>query len=289
MIKRGLGKGLDALIEVNEREFGQDNNVTEIKINNIEPDSDQPRKDFDQEKLDVLCKSIKKYGVIQPIIVTQATHGMYKIVAGERRWRACKMAGLATIPVVIKDYSEEAGAEVALIENLQRENLNPIEEAAGYKRLIDEFAMTQQQISEKIGKSRSAVTNTLRLLTLPDNIKDMVIYGELSSGHARAILSVTDSGIQIDLAQKIIANDLNVRQTEKIISGLSEKKPLKKSEKIKDKILKAQLLEIQDKIQTNLGAKVKIISGKSGGRIQIEYSNYDELERLSDLMFHVKH
>ncbi|MCL2775913.1 MAG: ParB/RepB/Spo0J family partition protein [Oscillospiraceae bacterium] len=280
MVKRGLGKGLNALIEMNEN--GQ-NEIMEMKITDIEPDNMQPRKDFDQEKLTSLCDSIKKYGVIQPIIVTRTIYGMYKIIAGERRWRACKMAGVSTVPVIIKEYSKEESAEISLIENLQRENLNPIEEAAGYKRLMDEFGLTQVQISEKMGKSRSAIANTLRLLTLPENIKDMVIYGELSNGHARTILAITDIGVQNDIAQKIIANDLSVRQTEKLINDFEKDKDKEKKTK-KDKNLIAQLIEIQEKFQKKLGTKVKIISGKSGGKIQIEYSDYDELERLSGMM-----
>ncbi|MBE7041992.1 MAG: ParB/RepB/Spo0J family partition protein [Ruminococcaceae bacterium] len=284
MAKKGLGKGLSALISEdfsieNEEKSG----VAEIKITQIEPDPEQPRKDFDQEKLDLLANSIKIHGVIQPLIVTEQSDGFYRIIAGERRWRAAKLAGLPTVPAVVRTYSREQSAEIALVENLQREDLNGIEEARGYKTLMDEFSLTQQQVAEKVGKSRPAVANALRLLNLPENVQDMVIYGEISSGHARAISGINDPELQTDLAQKVIAEDLSVRQIEKLIAQLDQPQP--EVEKVPvDLNLKAQLKGIQTDLQSYLGTKVKVVSGKNKGKIEIEYYDMDELERVIELI-----
>ncbi len=285
MAKKGLGKGLGALIS---EDFSIENEtmqtgVAEIKITQIEPDADQPRKDFDQEKLAILAESIKIHGVIQPLIVTEQSNGFYRIIAGERRWRAAKLAGLTTVPVVIKTYSRQQSAEIALVENLQREDLNGIEEAKGYKTLMEEFSLTQQQVADKVGKSRPAVANALRLLNLPENVQDMVIYGEISSGHARAISGISDSELQTDLAQKVIAEDLSVRQIEKLIAQMEQSHSEREKEPI-DLNLKSQLKSIQTELQSYLGTKVRVVAGKNKNKIEIEYYDMSELERVMELI-----
>ncbi len=284
MAKKGLGKGLGALISEdfsieNEKNVG----IAELKITQIEPDPDQPRKDFDEEKLAMLATSIQQHGVIQPLIVAEEKDGFYRIIAGERRWRAAKQAGLQTVPAVVRTYSKEQSAEIALVENLQREDLNGIEEAKGYQTLMSEFSLTQQQVAEKVGKSRPAIANALRLLRLPESVQDMVTYGELSSGHARAIAGVDDADVQIDLAQKVIAHDLSVRQTEKMIAQLGQPKPAKEKTPV-DLNLKTQLKGIQADLQSYLGTKVKLVPGKNKGKIEIEYYDLEELERVLDLI-----
>ncbi len=288
MKKKGLGKGLGSLIGDVETadNFIRDNDVvTELKLTSIVPDENQPRRDFDEGKLKALSESISEHGVIQPLIVSDEKNGFYKIIAGERRWRASKMAGLKVVPVVIRDYTKEQIVEVSLVENLQRDDLNAIEEAMGYKRLMDEYGLTQQQVAEKMGKSRPAVANTLRLLNLPDSIKDMVIYGELSGGHARAIASVADEDTQKDLAQMVIANDLSVRQIEQIIAENKGSAKKKKAEKPKlDPNLKQQLKTVEKDLMARLGTKVKITSGKNKGKIEIEYYDNEGLERLISII-----
>ena len=284
MAKKGLGKGLGALISEdfsieNEKNVG----IAELKITQIAPDPDQPRKDFDEEKLAMLATSIQQHGVIQPLIVAEEKDGFYRIIAGERRWRAAKQAGLQTVPAVVRTYSKEQSAEIALVENLQREDLNGIEEAKGYQTLMSEFSLTQQQVAEKVGKSRPAIANALRLLRLPESVQDMVTYGELSSGHARAIAGVDDADVQIDLAQKVIAHDLSVRQTEKMIAQLGQPKPAKEKTPV-DLNLKTQLKGIQADLQSYLGTKVKLVPGKNKGKIEIEYYDLEELERVLDLI-----
>ncbi len=285
MAKRGLGKGLSALIS---EDFSIENEgnagVMELKVTQIEPDPEQPRKDFDEEKLALLASSIQAHGVIQPLIVSEQSNGFYQIIAGERRWRAAKLAGLQSVPVIVRQYSREQSAEVALVENLQREDLNPIEEARGYKTLMDEFSLTQQQVAEKVGKSRPAVANALRLLHLPESVQDMVVYGELSSGHARAISGISDAELQIDIAQKAAAQDLSVRQVEKMISQMAQAKAAVKTEEPVDMNLQTQLKGIQTDLQSYLGTKVKLVAGKKKGKIEIEYYDLSELERVIDLI-----
>ena len=283
--KRGLGKGLSALIS---EDFSIENEgnagVMELKVTQIEPDPEQPRRDFDEEKLALLASSIQAHGVIQPLIVSEQSNGFYQIIAGERRWRAAKLAGLQSVPVIVRQYSREQSAEVALVENLQREDLNPIEEARGYKTLMDEFSLTQQQVAEKVGKSRPAVANALRLLHLPESVQDMVVYGELSSGHARAISGISDAELQIDIAQKAAAQDLSVRQVEKMISQMAQAKAAVKTEEPVDMNLQTQLKGIQTDLQSYLGTKVKLVAGKKKGKIEIEYYDLSELERVIDLI-----
>lgn len=275
MKKSGLGKGLGALIRESEHEI--DSSLTELKITELEANQNQPRRFFDDQALQDLSDSIKEHGVVQPIIVRKLDDS-YQIVAGERRWRAARLAGLKTVPVVIKDYSNVQVMEIALIENLQRQDLNSIEEAMAYKSLIEEHAMTQEDISGKIGKSRSAIANTLRLLNLPKEIRDYVIQGKISAGHARALLAVEDKIKQLDIAQKIIDQQLNVRDIEKLVMQKDNK--LDKREIKKD----IEIVEIEDRLKKALSTKVNIVHKKNKGKIEIEYYSNDDLDRILELL-----
>jgi ParB family chromosome partitioning protein len=274
-MKKGLGKGLGALITSAETE---DNGVRELKINEIEPNAGQPRKHFNDEKLAQLAESIKQHGVVQPLIV-QRDGDTYKIVAGERRWRASRLAGLQTVPVIIRDLSNKQVMEVALIENLQREDLNPIEEAEAYEKLMDEFGMTQEEISVTVGKSRPAIANSVRLLTLQDKIKNMVISGEISSGHARAILSIENRDVQLKAVEEVVKRELNVRDTEMLVKKLLAVKTSKK--KKADNI---EYLALEERFREIFGTKVKIQNNKKNGKILIEYYSVDELDRIISLV-----
>ncbi len=276
MVKKGLGKGLGALIasESNDDNTG----IIEVRINELEPNSDQPRKYFDDDKLIQLSDSIKQHGVIQPIIVKKHNN-IYTIIAGERRWRAAKLAGLAKVPVVIKEYTDKQVMEIALIENLQREDLNPIEEADAYQKLIDEYNLTQEQISETLGKSRPAIANTLRLLNLPNSIKEYVISGDLSSGHARCLIVLSDEIKQQVAAKYIIDNKLSVRETEKYIKKLMEDSPKKVNRTSPD------IIDIENKLKNILGTKVKLLAKNNKGKITIEYFSNDELDRIIDFFY----
>lgn len=286
MPKKGLGKGLGSLFsendieEVTSSDTGKikEGDITNVKISLIEPNKKQPRRHFDKEKIEVLSESIKEHGLIQPIIITPSDNGMYKIVAGERRWRAAKKANLKEIPAVIRSYNEEQVAEIALIENLQRENLNPIEEAIGYNLLMEEFNLTQELISQRVGKSRSAIANSLRLLSLEDDIKKLLIEGILTSGHARAILSLESTELRMALAKKIIEDNLNVRQSESLAKQLQRKKqPKKEAEKTAFDI---EIEHIQNNLSSAMGTKVKINHSPKKGKIEIEYYGNKDLERI---------
>ena len=273
MIRKGLGKGLGALItDVENLGAG----VREIKINEIEPNTNQPRKNFDNEKLKQLAESIKQHGVVQPIIIKRE-NGAYKIVAGERRWRASRIAGLATVPVIIRELTNRQLMEIALVENLQREDLNPLEEAEAYDRLMKEYKMTQEEISVTVGKSRSAIANSVRLLGLNELIKGYLISGQLTSGHARAILSVDETKLQEKIADEVIKNDLNVRDTEKLVKRYPIKKLIRKKEK------NIEIADIEDKLKNYFSTKVKIVHNNKRGKIMIEYYSNDELERILEL------
>ena len=281
MQKKGLGKGLSTLFE--EIPVSADeNDIIELKTTDIEPNRSQPRKNFDKEKLNSLADSIKEHGVIQPIIVTADKSGRYTIVAGERRWRAAKIAGLKTVPVLVKDYSEQAVAEIALIENLQREDLNPIEEANGYKELCSAYGLTQDEISQMVGKSRSAVANSMRLLSLEEEIQQKLMTGEISEGHARAILSLTGYELRIFLTNAIIEQELNVREAEKLAKELS-RVPKPTVEKKPD-AYEIELKRIQDSLSSGLGTKVTISKGRRKGKIEIEFYSNEDLERLINLI-----
>ena len=275
MIKKGLGKGLGALISsANTEESG----VREIKINDIEPNLNQPRKNFNDEKLLQLAESIKQHGIVQPIIVKREDE-TYRIVAGERRWRAARLAGFSSVPVIIKELSNKQVMEIALIENLQREDLNAIEEAEAFERLIKEYDMTQEAVSIAVGRSRSAIANSIRLLGLSEKIKGFVVNNELTSGHARALIAIQDVVLQQKVADEVILKNLNVRETEKLV-----KKYL--SQKVKQKPFqkKAEQLEIEDKLKNIFGTKVQLISNNKKGKILIEYYSMDELDRILELV-----
>lgn len=285
MAKKGLGKGLNSLFNEEDIEEvtsditqSSDGDIKKVRMSLIEPNKKQPRRHFDEEKITALADSIKEHGLIQPIIITPSDNNMYKIVAGERRWRAAKKANLKEIPAVIRKYSEEQVAEIALIENLQRENLNPIEEAIGYNLLMDEFNLTQELISQRVGKSRSAIANSLRLLSLEDEIQKMLILGTLTSGHARAILSLDDKELRIALSKRIIEDNLNVRQAEALAKQLQKKKPQKKEpEKTAYDI---EIEKIQNTLSSAMGTKVKINHTAKKGKIEIEYYGNEDLERV---------
>lgn len=289
MAKKGLGKGLDALFgdgkaediisPVSTQKDGE--YVENIKLVDIEPNKGQPRKDFDDESLEELAQSIKEHGVITPIIVKRADNGFYTIVAGERRWRASKKAGLKQIPAIVKDLSEIQTQEIALIENLQRQDLNPVEEALGYKKLMDDFSLTQEQIAQKMGKSRSSVANSLRILSLPDDVVKLLERGDITFGHAKVILSCDTAKRQLEIAMKIVSEDLSVRATEQLLKEKPRK--LKKEKKI-DLNLKLAFNEIEKSMSSSLGTNVKIADRGNRGTIQIEYYSAEELERIVNIL-----
>ena len=274
--KKGLGKGLGALL-TDENSSIDSESISEIKIIDIEPNSSQPRKDFDQERLAELSESIRQYGVLSPILVQESDNGYYRIIAGERRWRASKLAGLKTIPAIIKKSENLQVFELALIENLQREDLNPIEEALGYRRLMTEYGLTQEQVSEKMSKSRSGIANSLRLLNLPEEVIGMVERGDLSVGHAKVLLAITDSAKLTMLAKKAIDESLSVRELEELIKK-GEVTP--KAKKEVDLNLKLAFETIEKNVSSLLGTKVKIVDKNNKGKIQIEYYSAKDLERI---------
>jgi len=278
LAKKGLGKGLDALFHDESPAIIDEKDIVELKLSQIEPNKKQPRKNFDEEKLGILAESIREHGLIQPIIVTKGKYDLYTIVAGERRWRAAKKAGLEKIPAIIKEYSSQAVAEIALIENLQREDLNPIEEAFGYQILLQEYHLTQEEISQRIGRSRSAIANSLRLLSLEDEIQQAIIAGEITEGHARAILSLEGFVLREFLMNQIIELNLNVRQAEKLAKDLQKEKPEKK--KALPDVYQIELERLQSKLEAGLATKVKIQQGAKRGKIEIEYYGNEDLERI---------
>lgn len=274
-MKKGLGKGLGALLGTEEVENG---GILEVRIGDVEPNANQPRKTFDDERLAALAESIKQHGVVQPLIVQQ-DGDTYRIVAGERRWRAARLAGLEKVPVIVRDLSDRQVMEVALIENLQREDLNPIEEAEAYEKLISEFGMKQEEVASIVGKSRPAITNSLRLLSLNDEIKSRVISGEISSGHARALLSLDDAKLRLKAMQEIIDKSLSVRETERLIKQLTTPKK-QKAKKVPD----AEYQAIEERFREIFGTKVRIMSNKNNGKILIEYYSPEELDRIINLV-----
>lgn len=292
---RGLGKGLDSLIPdaVGEAKVKKEVEVkapvkeekkeaeTIVKITMVEPNRKQPRKNFDEDALQELSDSIKQFGLIQPILV-QDRKDHYEIIAGERRWRAAKMAGLKEVPVIIRDYTEQEIMEISLIENIQREDLNPIEEAQAYKRLLTEFNLKQDEVAERVSKSRAAVTNSIRLLKLDDRVQQMVIDDMISTGHARALLAVEDHEEQYMLAQKIFDEKLNVRDVEKLVKNLH--KPVKQK-KEEDKTMDAIYQDIENKLKQKLSTKVIVTSkGEGAGKIEIEFYNHEDLDRLLEMI-----
>ena len=289
MAKKGLGKGLGALLgdggadDVIAPVIKQESSdtVAMLKLVDIEPNRSQPRKNFDDEKLLELADSIKEHGVISPILVSRSENGFYSIIAGERRWRAAKKAGIKTIPAIIKDFDELKIQEVALIENLQRQDLNPVEEALGYKKLMDEFSLTQEQISEKMGKSRSSVANSLRLLNLSADALEALKNNEISFGHAKVILSLDSKKAQSEIAKKIVEEDLSVRATEQLLKQKSVKP--KKTKKI-DLNLKLAFESIEKSVSSSLGSDVKITDNGNKGTIQISYYSKEEFDKIIEIL-----
>ena len=289
--KSGLGKGLDSLIpEVVTKSKAKPEVVekvvekkveTLVKITDIEPNRTQPRKNFNEDALMELAESIKIHGVIQPLIV-QKKDGYYEIIAGERRWRASKLAGIKEVPVIIKDYSEQEIVEVALIENIQREDLNPIEEALAYKRLLNEFDLKQDEVAEKVSKSRVAITNSMRLLKLCDEVQQMVIDEMITGGHARALIGIEDKETQIELANKIFDEKLSVRETEKLVKNILDPKPKKVKEEYNDQFA---YKSFEEKLKNKIGSNVQINrKSKNKGKIEIDYYSLDDLERIVDMI-----
>ena len=283
MIKKGLGKGLGTLFE-DDNELIDENSIMELKISQIEPNRNQPRKKFDKEKLAALSESIKENGLIQPIIVTKADDGRYIIVAGERRWRAAKLAGLSTVPSIVKEYTDKTVAEVALIENLQREDLNPIEEALGYRELSEKYYLKQEEISRIVGKSRSAIANAMRLLSLESEIQEKIISGEISEGHARAVLSLDGFDLRSFLVSQIIEGGLNVRQAEVLAKQLQKGRKENSKKKAAPNVYDIELERIQNRLSSNLGTKVTISHNDLKGKIQIEFYGNDDLDRILNLI-----
>ena len=292
MAARGLGKGLDALIpnavgestkakKSSQKEAIEEKADTLVKITMVEPNREQPRKNFDEDALLELSESIKQFGLLQPILV-QDRKDHYEIIAGERRWRAAKLAGLKEVPVIIKNLTEQEIVEISLIENIQRENLNPIEEAQAFKRLLTEFNLKQDEVAERVSKSRTAVTNSMRLLKLCDDVQRMVIDEMLSTGHARALLSIEDPKQQYTIAQKIFDEKLSRRDVEKLVKNLN--KP-EKSKKITEKNMEVFYQDIEEKLKQVLSTKVSITSKENGaGKIEIEFYNNEDLDRFVELL-----
>ncbi len=297
-VKRGLGRGLNTLIPVeasqeNTKEKSQEQekfkevirekNNTMLNIDEIEPNREQPRKQFNEDSLIELAESIKQFGVIEPLVV-QKRDEFYEIIAGERRWRAARIAGLKEIPVVIKNYSEKEIVEIALIENIQREDLNPIEEAMAYQRLMKEFSMKQDEVANRVSKSRTAVTNSIRLLKLDQRVQEMLIDEMISSGHARAILSIEDHDMQYEIAEKVFNQKLSVRETEKLVKKYDSKET-KPDKEIPERDYRAIYKEAEERMKLLFGTKVSIKEkNQDKGKIEIEYYSQEELERIVDLM-----
>ncbi len=295
-VKRGgLGKGLDSLIP--DKKVSKETTVEKkkeetvksgeqmLKLSMIEPNRDQPRRMFEEDSLLELADSIKQFGVLQPLLV-QNKGDYYEIIAGERRWRAAKLAGIKEVPVIIREYTEQQAVEIALIENIQRENLNPIEEAMAFKRLLEEFSLKQDEVAERVSKSRTAVTNSMRLLKLDERVQQMIIDDMISTGHARTLLAIEDKEQQYILANKIFDEKLSVRETEKLIKDL--KKP--KKEKIKPVIENDFIYrDSEEKLKSKMGTKVSVNNKANGkGRIEIEYYSEKEFERIFDLLMTIR-
>lgn len=280
MSKKGLGKGLQALLPSTEYKTETGDSVIEIELKKIRVNKNQPRHNFDEEKLNELSISIREHGVIQPILVKAVGEGFYELVAGERRYRACQKIGLKKIPAIIKVLSEKETSEIALIENIQREDLNPIEEAVAYRTLMEDFALTQEELSQRVGKSRSFIANTVRLLALPEKVREMVLQGKLSAGHARTILTLTKIKDQEELAKRISIKGMSVRQTESTVKEMLKEK----SSKIRSERIDPQIQDLEEKLRKKFSTKVIIKHGKKSGRIELEYYGDEELQRLLETL-----
>lgn len=287
---RGLGKGLEALfgnaeidtkeISIEPTEDTKAQGISFVDINNIKPNENQPRKSFDEEKLEELATSIKEHGLIQPVILRKAEIG-YEIVAGERRWRACRKAGLKEIPCIVKELTDEQNMLMAIIENMQREDLNPIEEAEGLNQMIVSFGMTQEQVSKSVGKSRPYITNALRLLKLPEAVKNFVSEGKLTTGHARAIAGIGDPEKQLELAKLVLEKNLSVRELEKLIKENYVQKKKNSRKKIEKS---ADIIRVEEDLKQIMGTKVNLTQKGKKGKIEIEYYNKEDLERLIEML-----
>ena len=314
--KKGLGRGLNDLLGTSEaskssRSRNNQQNSSEntskevktvtkevvkevvkegeqkIKINLIEPNKSQPRKQFDEEALQELSDSIKKYGVLEPLIVTKKGD-YYEIIAGERRWRAARMAGIKEVPVVIRDYTDKEIMEISLIENIQREDLNPIEEAEAYEALISEYNLKQEEVAERVSKSRSTITNSLRLLKLCEDVRQMVMYNMISTGHARALIPIEDPKLQYETAAIVYDQKLSVRETEAYVKAILEKKPEKEEKQKPQKDLSVFYSDIENKLKSILGAKIAIkASNNDKGKIEINYYSQDELDRITEMLYSI--
>lgn len=289
--QKGLGRGLGAFFDDVEavpvkpaaakaEKSDAESGVLRLKIRDIEPNPDQPRKTFDKDKLETLASSIKEHGLIQPVLVKAEGSGMYTIIAGERRWRAAQLAGLREIPCILGEYTEKEIMELALIENLQREDLNPIEEAEGYQKLMQTFNLTQEEVAVRIGKSRSAIANSIRLNNLSEKIKAMVTKGEISQGHARAVLGLENEADRLAVAEKIVKDSLNVRQTENLVAAMTKSAAAKPAKKSVDKNIEVYFKNLADELSSKLETKVSIKHGKKRGKIEIEYYNNSDLENI---------
>ncbi len=303
--RNGLGKGLDSLIpnkndktennvkkvaksddiKVKKEESALKNGEMMVKINQVEPNRDQPRREFDEDSLMELADSIKQFGILQPLIV-QKKKDYYEIIAGERRWRAAKLAGIKEVPVIVKEYTDQEIVEISLIENIQRENLNPIEEAMAYKRLLEEFSLKQDEVAERVSKSRTAVTNSMRLLKLSERVQQMIIDDMISTGHARALLAIDDEEQQYILANKIFDEKLSVRETEKLVKALKNPKKEVKKQKLEHTFV---YQNIEEQMKNIIGTKVSVNAKANGkGKIEIEYYSEEELERIYDLIMTIR-
>lgn len=290
---RGLGKGLEALfneVEINMHEADRSSESHEgilfLDLNDIKPNSKQPRKNFPDEKIDELARSIETHGIIQPIMVRPSGEG-YEIVAGERRWRAARRASLKQIPCIIRELSEEQNMLVAIIENMQREDLNPMEEADALNQMITNYGLTQEEVSKSVGKSRPYITNALRLLKLPAEIRELVVQGSLTNGHARAIAGIKEEKAQLHLARRVVKDGLSVRETEALANEEndgSKNKPVKAKARAKNR----EITVMEEELKTALGTKVAINHGTRRGKIEIEYYSRDELERLLEMLLSLK-
>lgn len=293
MAARGLGKGLDALIpsslgtdnsskskqQKSEKQEGE----TIVNITKVEPNREQPRKNFDEDALEELAESIKQFGLLQPILV-QDRNTYYEIIAGERRWRAAKKAGLKEVPVIIKNLTDQEIVEISLIENIQREDLNPIEEAQAYKRLLTEFNLKQDEVADRVSKSRTAVTNSMRLLKLCDEVQQMIINDMISTGHARALITIEDPEQQYTIAQKVFDEKLSVREVEKLVKDLNKPAKVKKAVET-DKSLEIVYQDMEEKLKQKLSTKVAISpKGNGAGKIEIDFYSHEDLDKLFDLL-----
>ncbi len=302
--RNGLGKGLDSLIpdksdktmkntvkagknplKESKQEMNEKSGEVLVKINKVEPNREQPRKDFDEDALLELSDSIKQYGILQPLLV-QKKKDYYEIIAGERRWRAAKLAGIKEVPVIVKKFTDQEVLEISLIENIQRENLNPIEEAMAYKKLLEEFHLKQDEVAERVSKSRTAVTNSMRLLKLSERVQQMIVDDMITTGHARALLAIDDEEQQYILANKIFDEKLSVRETEKLVKSLKTPKKAEKKEKIVNTFIYDDLAE---KMKVIIGTKVNVNPKSNGkGKIEIEYYSEEDLERIFDMIMSIQ-